>query len=130
MLNLISKYPVLSLLICCLLLYFLNLIELPVTIMEARNFNVTREMLRDGNWFLTTMNGQPRFEKPPFPAWFTTLFIQSDIAAVYLYRISTSVVATIGVLFSFYLFKSIGKSKKTAFIGALILATSYYYIEI
>ena len=130
MLNLISKYPVLSLLICCLLLYFLNLIELPVTIMEARNFNVASEMLRDGNWFLTTMNGQPRFEKPPFPAWFTTLFIQSDIAAVYLYRISTSVVATIGVLFSFYLFKSIGKSKKTAFIGALILATSYYYIEI
>ncbi len=41
--------------------------------MEARNFIVAREMLTDGNWILTTMNGEPRYEKPPLPTWLTAL---------------------------------------------------------
>jgi len=98
--------------------------------MEARNFNVAREMLTEGNWLLTTMNAEPRFEKPPFPAWFTTLFTQFDIASVFLYRVSTSIIASLGVVFSYFLFKTIGQSKEIAIAGALILATSFYYIFI
>ncbi len=130
MLSKIYKYPILSLIVASILLFYFNLAELPVSIMEARNFNVAREMLTEGNWLLTTMNGIPRYEKPPFPAWFTTLFSQFNLSSVWLYRLPTSLMATLGVLFSYALFKTLGHHKKLAVTGALILATSYYYIVI
>jgi len=45
----IEKNPVVSLLLLCVGLYFFNLNLLQVSIMEARNFIVAREMLSDGN---------------------------------------------------------------------------------
>lgn len=130
MLTKILRHPILVLIGVSLLLFYFNLVKLPVSIMEARNFNVAREMLTEGNWFLTTMNGLPRYEKPPFPAWFTTFFIQFNIKSIFLYRIPTSLVATLGVVFSYYLFKNLAKTKKVAFIAALVLATSFYYVSI
>ena len=130
MIKLIYKYPVITLIIVCVILFFFNLGVLPVSIMEARNFNVAREMLTENNWLLTTMNAIPRYEKPPFPAWFTTMFSQFDIKSVFLYRLPTSIVATLGVLFSYYLFKSLAKTKKIALIASLVLSTSFYYIAI
>ncbi len=130
MLSTIYKYPILSLIVASILLFYFNLAELPVSIMEARNFNVAREMLTEGNWLLTTMNGLPRYEKPPFPAWFTTLFSRFNLSSVWLYRLPTSLMATLGVLFSYALFKTLGHHKKLAVTGALILATSFYYIVI
>lgn len=130
MLNKIYRYPVLTLLGTSTLLFFFNLIDLPVSIMEARNFNVAREMLTEGNWLLTTMNGIPRYEKPPFPAWFTTLFSQFDMDSVILYRLPTSIMATLGIVMSYYLFKILSNSKKIALIAGLILGTSFYYLVI
>lgn len=40
---------------------------IPVSIMEARNFITSREMITENHWLLTTMNGEARYEKPPFP---------------------------------------------------------------
>ena len=42
-----------------------------VDIMESRNFITAREMIRNGNWIHTTMNLEPRYEKPPLPTWMT-----------------------------------------------------------
>lgn len=50
-----------------------NLNVIDVSIMEARNFITAREMVNDGNWLLTTMNGEPRYEKPPLPTWLTAV---------------------------------------------------------
>lgn len=130
MMDKLYQYPVLTLLVTSVLLFFFNLVELPVSIMEARNFNVAREMLTEGNWFLTTMNGLPRYEKPPFPAWFSTLFGQFNINSVFLYRLPTSIIATLGVVLSYFLFKALSDSKKVALIAGLILGTSFYYIVI
>ncbi len=130
MLKLVYKHPVVTLISVSVLIFFFNLVELPVSIMEARNFNVAREMLTENNWFLTTMNGIPRYEKPPFPAWFTTFFSQFNIKSVFLYRLPTSIVATLGVIFSYYLFKSLAQTKKVALIASLVLATSFYYVAI
>ncbi|PKG42999.1 ArnT family glycosyltransferase [Psychroflexus sp. MES1-P1E] len=130
MLKLIYKYPVITLILVCVILFFFNLGVLPVSIMEARNFNVAREMLTENNWLLTTMNAIPRYEKPPFPAWFTTMFSQFNIKSVFLYRLPTSIVATFGVIFSYYLFKSLAQTKKVALIASLVLATSFYYVAI
>ena len=128
--KIINKYPISLLIIIGIGLYAFNLIDLPVSIMEARNFNVAREMLTENNWFLTTMNGLPRYEKPPFPAWFTTPFAQIfGLQNVWAYRIPTSIFSILGIVY-FYKLIRIWSSTRIAFYSALILATSFYYIVI
>ena len=57
----------------CLAIFFTHLDVVEVNIMEARNFITAREMLDYGHWFHTTMNLEPRYEKPPLPTWMTAL---------------------------------------------------------
>jgi len=127
----IEKYPVLLLLLLCAGLYFFNLSLLQVTIMEARNFIVAREMLNDGNWLLTTMNGIPRYEKPPFPPWFTLPFIVlSGSSELFWFRIPTSVIASFGVLIMYYFLNSETANRRLALFASMILGTSLYYLAI
>ena len=127
----IEKYPVISLLLLSAGLYFFNLNLLQVTIMEARNFLVAREMLGDGNFLLTTMNGMPRYEKPPFPPWFTLPFVAIQGGnELFWFRVPTSVFAAFGILFMyFFLFRETGNRRLSLF-GALILSTTMYYLTI
>ena len=128
--KLINKYPIPLLILIGLGLYAFNLGDLQVSIMEARNFNVAREMLTEGHWLLTTMNDLPRYEKPPFPAWFTTPFAQLfGLQNVWAYRIPTSIFSILGIVY-FYKLIRIWSSTQIAFYSALILATSFYYIVI
>ena len=55
----------------CLAIFLPHLDVVEVNIMEARNFITAREMLEYGNWIHTTMNLEPRYEKPPLPTWLT-----------------------------------------------------------
>ncbi|MFZ5431832.1 MAG: ArnT family glycosyltransferase [Bacteroidota bacterium] len=127
----IEKYPVISLLLLSAGLYFFNLNLLQVTIMEARNFLVAREMLGDGNFLLTTMNGIPRYEKPPFPPWFTLPFAAiSGGNELFWFRVPTSVFASLGILaMYFFLFQETGNRRFSLF-GAMILSTTLYYLTI
>ena len=72
MLNKIEQHPIISIVVIVLLMLCINIDVIDVTIMEARNFITAREMLTDGNWLLTTMNGEPRYQKPPLPTWTET----------------------------------------------------------
>ena len=74
MIKLIEKYPRLSLALFIMVTLGFTIDALPVTIMEARNFISAREMLTDNHWILTTMNGEPRYQKPPLPTWITAIF--------------------------------------------------------
>lgn len=69
----LKKHPILIIIgiVGVLLMPYLDVLE--VTIMEARNFISAREMLTDGHWILTTMNGEARYQKPPLPTWLTAL---------------------------------------------------------
>ena len=88
MIRLIEKYPMLSLTILVILMLMPNLDALNVTIMEARNFITAREMVYDGNWLLTTMNGEPRYQKPPLPTWIAALFgYISGFKSIFLLRL-------------------------------------------
>jgi len=128
--TLINRYPILLLVIIGLGLYGLNLVDLKVSIMEARNFIVAREMLTENHWFLTTMNDLARYEKPPFPAWFTTPFVYVfGLDNVWAYRIPTSIFSTLGLVYFFKLIK-LWLPKDLAFYSALVLGTSFYYIAI
>ncbi len=113
----------------CLAIFFPHLDVVEVNIMEARNFITAREMLDYGNWFHTTMNLEPRYEKPPLPTWMTALsgalFGMDNLIALRLPAVFTVIL----LLFSFY-FLGIQtlRDKKQAFIGTLILSTSFYII--
>ena len=65
----LKERPLLLLTLICIAIFIPHLDALWVNIMEARNFVTAREMLQDSNWLLTTLNGEPRYQKPPLPTW-------------------------------------------------------------
>lgn len=74
MIKLIEKHPLLTIAIFTMAVLLPNLTALEVGIMEARNFISAREMITEGNWILTSLNGEPRYAKPPLPTWITAIF--------------------------------------------------------
>ena len=119
----------LLLLLTCIAIFFVNLHSLPVNIMEARNFITAREMLHDGNWLLTTINGEPRYQKPPLPTWLTAFSAAIfGLKSVWALRLPASIMTLILVLFSYKLAKKLTSEKLFAFISSLIMATSFYIV--
>ena len=128
--NLIQeKNYVWILVIVCFFIFFMNLDVLYPNIMEARNFITAREMVSDDSWLLTTMNGEPRYEKPPLPTWLAAfggmLFGFKNLIAL---RVPSAIITLILVLFSYRFGVYFLKDKKQAFINGLILATSFYVV--
>ncbi|MCW5519224.1 glycosyltransferase family 39 protein [Aureitalea sp. L0-47] len=98
--------------------------------MEARNFTTAREMLDDGNWLLTTLNGEPRYQKPPLPTWLTAfagaIFGLKNIAAL---RLPAALMGLLLVLTSYFFGKKLTGEKFYAFISCLIMASSFYVVS-
>jgi len=109
------------------LLLFWGLDRIEVNIMEARNLISAREMVQDKEYLLTTLNGEPRYQKPPLPTWLTAI---SGAAFGFdsLYALRFPVVAiTFLLVFVFYYFsKRLGLGSKHSLYNALILITSFY----
>ena len=125
----VERNYLLLLLLTCAAIFFVNLDALPVNIMEARNFITAREMLQDGNWIFTTINGEPRYQKPPLPTWLTAFSAAVfGIKSVWALRLPAAILALILVLFSYKLATKLTSEKIYAFISSLILATSFYII--
>lgn len=100
-----------------------------VDIMESRNFITAREMIRNGNWIHTTMNLEPRYEKPPLPTWMTaasaSVFGLDSIAGL---RLPAALMAIFLVFTSYFFGIKLLKDRNQAFYGSLILATSFYIV--
>lgn len=119
----------LLLLLTCAAIFFVNLNSLPVNIMEARNFITAREMLNDGHWLLTTINGEPRYQKPPLPTWLTAFSAAIfGIKSVWALRLPAAIMTLFLVLFSYKLAKKLTSEKLYSFISSLIMATSFYIV--
>lgn len=130
LIKLIEKYPLLSILALVGIIFLPNLQALPVTIMEARNFITAREMLSEGNWILTTMNGIPRYEKPPLPTWLSAISgLFFGIKSVFALRLPTVAMVCITGIYTFFLSKKL-VDRRHSFINALIVITSFYVIGI
>jgi len=120
---------ILLLVLTCIAIFFVNLDAIYVNIMEARNFTTAREMLQDGSWLLTTLNGEARYEKPPLPTWLTALsaaiFGLKSLTAM---RLPAALVTLLLVLFTYKISERFTQNKTYAFISSLILTTSFYII--
>ncbi|MFD2921412.1 ArnT family glycosyltransferase [Terrimonas rubra] len=110
-----------------ILLLLPHLQVLPVNIMEARNFITAREMGVDGHWIMTTLNGLPRYEKPPLPTWLTAfsglLFGFDSLVAM---RLPVTLITLLLVGSVYWLSQKTGLSKRQSFHNSLILITSFY----
>jgi 4-amino-4-deoxy-L-arabinose transferase-like glycosyltransferase len=131
MLKLLEKYPILSLLLFVIVMLGFTIDAIPVSIMEARNFISAREMLTDGNWILTTMNGEARYEKPPLPTWITAFFgFLFGIKSVLALRWPALLfLASIGIS-TYLLSKKLKLTTSHSLINGFIVLTSFYVIGI
>lgn len=131
MIKVLENYPKIAITLLVLTMLCINIDVLEVTIMEARNFITAREMISDGNWLLTTMNGEPRYEKPPLPTWLVALsgllFGMNNLLSLRLPGILMIII--IGI-YSFKLSNTLLKNSNHSFINALITITSFYVIGI
>ncbi len=117
------------LLIVCAAIFLVNLDALWVNIMEARNFITAREMLTDNHWLLTTMNGEPRYEKPPLPTWLTAISASIfGLKSLFALRLPAALITCLLVYVIYKLAAFFTENKTYAFISSLILSTSFYIV--
>ncbi|WP_411768255.1 ArnT family glycosyltransferase [Winogradskyella sp. A3E31] len=131
MIKTIQKYPIASLMCFALLMLGFSIWAVPVSIMEARNFISAREMLTDNNWILTTMNGEPRYEKPPLPTWITAFFgLVFGIKNVLALRIPAILCIGIIGVYSYLISKALKLPHNHSLRNGFIVMTSFYVIGI
>lgn len=121
----------LILILVCICTFFVDIQEFYPDIMEMRNFISAREMLTEGNWWSTTLNLEPRLEKPPLPTWLTAISVKyfGDFNNLFVARIPSAIVATLMVFFFYGFCRELSKEKYLPFIGALVLATSLLVVQ-
>lgn len=129
--KLIEHNPKLTIAIIAIVMFAFNMDILEVTIMEARNFITAREMLTDGNWLLTTMNGEPRYQKPPLPTWLAAFSASVfGIKSVYAMRLPGFIMVITLALTSYLLSFKLLENKEQSLINGLLTLTSFYVIGI
>lgn len=122
-----NKNYIILLLLISSALFMVNLDMVFVNIMEARNFITAREMVVDGNWIFTTMNAEPRYEKPPLPTWLTAVSMYAfGMKSLFFLRLPAALMGVLVVLFGYKLLSRITQNHFLSFISALVAATSFY----
>lgn len=95
---------------------------------EVLYAQMAKEMFRGGDWLTPTLNGMPRFEKPPFCTGITALFYLlfgiSELSARLLSALSGVATVLITYLFSRKLF-----SRVEGIVASLILLSSIHFFN-
>ena len=121
----------LLILLVCFCTFFVDLQVFYPDIMEMRNFITAREMLTEGHWWNTTMNLEPRLEKPPLPTWLTAIAIKylNGEESLFIVRLPSAIIATIMVFFFYGFCRELCKEKYLPFVGAITMATSMMVLQ-
>jgi len=118
-------YAIIALVSAVVLLSGLSKID--INIMEARNFISAREMVQNHEYLLTTLNDQPRYEKPPLPTWLTAISGSVfGFDSLFAMRLPVVLVTFLLVFAVYFVSKQMGLSAKHALFNALISITSFY----
>jgi len=97
-------------------------------IMECRNLVTAREIVESGDWFVPTLNGELRLEKPPLPTWIAAgieMFSPDNLA---LQRAAAGAAAMMLVVFFYLCGELLLRNRRQAFFSSLVLCTSYSLI--
>ncbi len=126
-----THHQILLLVLICICTFFVHLNEYFPDLMESRNFITAREMIQEGNWWNTTMNLEPRLEKPPLPTWLTALSIKylGSMDSLFVLRFPAALSAMFMVFFFFGLIKTLSSEKYLPLIGGAVMATSLLIIQ-
>jgi 4-amino-4-deoxy-L-arabinose transferase-like glycosyltransferase len=131
MVKTIEKYPLSTLSFVIILMLLIHLDVPNVTIMEARNFITSREIINDNHWLLTTMNGEARYQKPPLPTWLSTVSgILFGVNSLFALRLPAALMVLLSGIFIYFLSVKLTLSKKHSLYNGLILMTSFYVFAI
>ena len=123
-----NKYLVLLVLVG-IAVFFVNLDAIYINIMEARNFITAREMLNDNNWIFTTMNAEPRYEKPPLPTWLTAISMSVfGMEGLFGLRLPSAVMGLLLVVFIYKFLLKITRNIELSFLAGIIATTSFYIV--
>lgn len=120
------KYELILVVLTSILL-FSGLNKIEVNIMEARNFTTAREMVQNKEYLLTTLNGEPRYQKPPLPTWLTAIsgsLLGFD--SLFTLRLPVVLITFLLVFTLYFLSKRMGLTPVNSFNNSLILITSFY----
>ncbi|MGL5050981.1 MAG: ArnT family glycosyltransferase [Fusobacteriaceae bacterium] len=101
-------------------------------LMESRNFITAREIVKNNEWIVTTLNGNYRFEKPPLPTWFTaiTMKITGNFSDEWLLRIPVALTSVLLIYFIYKLVKELSKDDTLAFLSAFIATTTFMLTKV
>lgn len=131
MLKLLKLFPGLLIVVSTIFLLVFCIDVLPVSIMEARNFITAREMIDHGNWLLTTMNGEARYEKPPLPTWITAIFAMAfGIENLWAIRLPAIIMLGFTGYGVFLISRQLVNNFNFALLNAAITITSFYILAI
>ncbi len=131
MIKVLEKKPLVTLSILTLLMLLVHLDVQNITIMEARNFITAREMVNENNWLLTTMNGEPRYQKPPLPTWLTAISgLIFGMKSLPTLRLPAALMVLFSGICIYYLSLKLKLSKTHSLQNSLIFVTSFYIFMI
>lgn len=95
--------------------------------MEARNFITAREMVQGHNWIFTTINGLPRYEKPPLPTWITAFSgLIFGFKSLFAMRLPVVLITLLLVYFFYRLCRIMQYGREKSLVAGLILISSFY----
>lgn len=101
--------------------------KIDVNIMEARNFISAREMVQNKEYLLTTINNEPRYQKPPLPTWLTaasgSIFGFDSLFGL---RLPVVAITLLLVILFYRLSRLLGLEVVLSMNNGLILITSFY----
>lgn len=101
-------------------------------LMESRNFISAREIVLNNEWFVTTLNGEYRFEKPPLPTWLTALVMKifNNFSDEWLLRIPVALICLLLVFYIYKLVKISSDSENLAFITSFVASSTFMLTKI
>jgi 4-amino-4-deoxy-L-arabinose transferase-like glycosyltransferase len=123
-----DRFYIFVLVVVAFFAFFVNNSAIQPDIMECRNIVTAREMVHDGHWIRTTLNGEPRFEKPPLPTWLAAVAEIVAPDSIPAQRAMSGLAATMMVLFFYLLWRDYTHDRRLAFVSSLVLLTCYSVI--
>ncbi len=110
-------------------IFLVNLDAIFVNIMEARNFITAREMINLDHWIFTTMNNEPRYEKPPLPTWMTAIsMLVFGMKNLFALRLPAAIMGILAVFATFKITEKLTENLKLSFLIGLVATTSFYIL--